>query len=68
MLGSRAIIGSHAVSAATGWGIMVELFEDERVEFLIEPATVDSFLPRFAEPPRGIGETRDRPPRRAFRT
>jgi predicted nucleic acid-binding protein len=33
LLGNRAIMGSHAVSAATGWGIMVELFKDERVNF-----------------------------------
>jgi uncharacterized protein len=56
LLGSRAIMGSHAVSAAAGWGIMVELFEDERVEFLIEPANIESFLPRLLSHPVAAGK------------
>jgi len=44
LLANRSILGDHAVPPAAGWSLIGELLEDERVEFLPEPAGLDSVL------------------------
>ena len=47
LLGNRTILGSDAISAKSAWNLTTTLLEDERVEFLQEPAHIDAYLPAF---------------------
>jgi len=50
---TRAVMGSASLSAGVAWLRMEELFEDERVEFLEEPAGLNAIWPtlfRYREP------------------
>jgi toxin-antitoxin system PIN domain toxin len=53
LLGNRTIMGKYAVSASAAWDLIVELIEDERVEFAAESPLVDGVFPkllRYAAP------------------
>lgn len=57
LLGTSQIMGKHAVSASEAWRRVVALLEDERVEFLPEPADLDAYLPgpfRYKTPTRHL--------------
>jgi toxin-antitoxin system PIN domain toxin len=45
LLGNRSVMQGDAVSAAAAWGLIEELSQDERVEFVPEPPDIDRFLP-----------------------
>ena len=47
LLGNRAVMGEYAVSASKSWRLIDELMEDERMEFVAEPALVDDVMPKL---------------------
>jgi toxin-antitoxin system PIN domain toxin len=47
LLGNRTIMSEYAVSAADAWSLIGELLEDERIEFVAEPALVDAVFPKL---------------------
>ena len=51
LLGNRTTMGKYAVSASVAWGLIAELLEDERLEFVAEPALFDAEFPRFLSYP-----------------
>jgi uncharacterized protein len=51
LLGNRAVMAKDALSAAAAWRLVAELLEDERLEFLPEPDSLDDFLPKFLRYP-----------------
>lgn len=51
LLANRTILGQYAVSAAGAWQLIATLLEDERVEFVSEPADLDSILPALLKYP-----------------
>ncbi len=57
LLGTPQIMGKHAVSAGEAWRRVLALLEDERVEFVAEPADLDAYLPgmfRYRTPTRHL--------------
>jgi len=55
LLGSRTIMASDALPAASAWRVIRELLEDERAEFLAEPADLDAILPNLLRHPVPTG-------------
>jgi toxin-antitoxin system PIN domain toxin len=51
LLGNRTVMGKHAISASAAWGLIAELMEDERMEFLDEPALLDTVIPKLLRYP-----------------
>lgn len=51
LLGNPTIMGPGALSAAEAWNLIAELLRDERVEFLTEPADLDSIFPNLLRYP-----------------
>jgi toxin-antitoxin system PIN domain toxin len=51
LLGNRKIMGKHALSAVAAWSVLSELLEDERVEFVAEPAGLDAALVKLLRYP-----------------
>ena len=51
LLGNRTIMGKYAVSAPVAWGLITELLEDERLEFVAEPAKFDAEYPKLLRYP-----------------
>ncbi|MCX6594899.1 MAG: hypothetical protein NTV70_00855 [Acidobacteria bacterium] len=50
---NRAIMGEFVIPASAAWTKVMELLDDERFDFSLEPATVDTVLPqllRYATP------------------
>ena len=47
LLGNATILGPDAISATAAWSLISALFQDERVQFIQEPALLDSYLPSF---------------------
>jgi toxin-antitoxin system PIN domain toxin len=45
LMANPSVMGKYAVTAGEGWGLVERLLQDERIEFVSEPSTVDSFLP-----------------------
>jgi toxin-antitoxin system PIN domain toxin len=41
LLGNRSIMGDYALPASSAWELLGKLMEDERVEFVAEPARLD---------------------------
>ena len=56
LLGNTALMGTTALSAAAAWGVVNELLEDERVEFIIEPQDLDSIMPSLLRYPIPTGK------------
>jgi toxin-antitoxin system PIN domain toxin len=56
LLANRSVMGAHAVSATAGWDLIEKLIEDERVDFVSEPAGVDSVLPTLLHYPIPTGK------------
>jgi toxin-antitoxin system PIN domain toxin len=56
LLANRSIMGAHAVSAGTAWRLIEELLQDERVDFVAEPAHLDSVLPTLLNYPIPTGK------------
>ena len=46
-MGNRAVMGGKAISASAAWDRTVELMEDERIEFVTEPALIDTLIPKM---------------------
>ena len=47
LLSNGSVMKDDVLSAAEAWSCLEELRQDERVDFLQEPPTVDSILPRL---------------------
>jgi toxin-antitoxin system PIN domain toxin len=47
LLGNRTIMGDYAVAASESWNLVCELMEDERLEFVAEPARISTVLPKM---------------------
>src|SRR5437763_6392948 len=45
LLGSKSVMGAHAVSSLQAWELIQELLQDERVDLVSEPAAIDSMFP-----------------------
>jgi len=45
LLGNSSIMGDDALTAAAAWVLIEELLIDERMEFVAEPAGIDSVMP-----------------------
>jgi toxin-antitoxin system PIN domain toxin len=45
LLNQPAVMGEDALPAAAAWRLIEELLQDERLEFVNEPAQIDSVLP-----------------------
>jgi toxin-antitoxin system PIN domain toxin len=55
LLGNRSVMGTYAVSAQRGWQLTTELLQDERVEFVAEPVSLDAVLPDYLRYPVPAG-------------
>ena len=51
LLANRSVMGKYAVSASVAWNLISELLEDERFEFMPEPAIIDDVLPKLLRYP-----------------
>ena len=56
LLANRSLMGAHAISATAAWDLIEKLMEDERVDFVSEPAGVDSVLPTLLHSPVPTGK------------
>jgi toxin-antitoxin system PIN domain toxin len=56
LLGNPAVMGGDAISAAAAWGVVSQLGEDERVEWIPEPPGIDSVLPDLFRHPGPTGK------------
>ncbi|MDQ1470107.1 MAG: uncharacterized protein QOJ99_1587 [Bryobacterales bacterium] len=45
LLGNKSVMGSHTVSSLQAWNLLDELLQDERVDFIGEPPSIDSIFP-----------------------
>ena len=45
LLNNRTVMGAEVLSAGAAWSLVEELLEDERLEYVPEPALLDSALP-----------------------
>ena len=44
LLGNPKIMGTEALSVSDGWSVVQKFLEDDRIEFLKEPPSVESFI------------------------
>jgi hypothetical protein len=51
LLANRAILGEHALTAASAWAVSQDLLLDERLEFIAEPPHLDSAIPALLHYP-----------------
>jgi toxin-antitoxin system PIN domain toxin len=56
LLGNRAVMGEHAISAAAAWTLVEELLADERVEFVPEPPELASIFSTLLHYPIPTGK------------
>jgi uncharacterized protein len=49
LLANRSVMGDYVVPASGGWRLVDQLLLDERVEFISEPAAIDSVLPKLLQ-------------------
>jgi toxin-antitoxin system PIN domain toxin len=47
LLGNRTIMRKYALSASAALDLILELLEDERIEFAAEPALLDAVFPKL---------------------
>ena len=47
LLCNRTVMGEYAVSASAAWHLILELTDDERLEFAVEPAHFDPVFPEM---------------------
>lgn len=45
LLGNASIMGQGAIPPSSGWSLVQELLEDERVDFVSEPPGLDTVMP-----------------------
>jgi toxin-antitoxin system PIN domain toxin len=55
LLGNRAVMAKDPLPASAAWQLLAELLDDERLEFLAEPVSLDDFLPKFFRCPVPTG-------------
>jgi uncharacterized protein len=56
LLNNRPVMGDEAISAGVAWRLIEELLEDERLEYVPEPALLDSVLPTLFVPSMPAGK------------
>jgi len=56
LLGNRSLMADDAVPAFEGWRLTTELLQDERLELLPEPPTIDPLLPKLIHYPSSAGK------------
>jgi toxin-antitoxin system PIN domain toxin len=56
LLANPAVVGRSAVSAASAWNLMSAILDDERVEFVSEPADLDEIFPTLLNYPVPTGK------------
>lgn len=56
LLANRSIMGEHALSTTAAWDLIETLKEDERVEFVAEPAGLDAVMPELLKYPVPTGK------------
>lgn len=56
LLGNRTLMGPHAVSAEVAWAMLEQLLDDERVNFIAEPADVSTCLAPLLKYPVATGK------------
>jgi toxin-antitoxin system PIN domain toxin len=45
LIGNKSVMGIHAVSSLKAWNLIEELLQDERVDFIAEPTSIDTIFP-----------------------
>lgn len=56
LLANRTVMGESVMAPGAAWDLLRTLAEDERVEFIAEPAELDSILPTLLKYPIPTGK------------